>query len=674
MADTIAHLSVAPGSGGNALDAAASEQDLERLFELLLQRPIGDDTYRAERARSGVTMEQVITELLASPEFALRSRLHIEDVLDGSRFRLPDQLAVHDGRPRRVLLVGSCAFDTFHDQLSAARPETLFERITFNNASALPLIEPAQAAAYDFQLVQIPLRTVMPEHMYFNDSNTEESARAWLEVAKAAVTRNFEAATAYNRDYAVETFVLNFLTPQQNPLGRLQPPYSLRNPVAFVDALNRHLYELIEGRPNMFLIDAEQIAASLGKRYILDDSVSHLNHGSFLGEIGTSDDAARIEPIGRVATIYGERNADYVDTVFAEALAAHDTIHQRGAIKLVIFDLDDTLWRGIAAERIDALDHTMTEGWPLGVLEAASFLHKRGIMLAVVSKNDEENARTAWTALHEHRFPFDHFIAHRINWKPKAENVAEIIALANVGADAVLFVDDNPVERTRVREAIPGLRTLETTLAEWRRVLLWAPELQPAAITDEALGRAASIKAKAQREVSAQETDADFLAQAGVEVTPRTIAATDDPMFQRALELINKTNQFNTTGQRWTFAELTAFFAEGGVLLTLSVRDRYAVYGLTAVVFCRDGEITQYLMSCRVFGMRIEHAAIAIAIAQARQAGADRIVAWTTETGRNHLSLKLFEELGFTSTDRHSWTLAADVSPSVPSHIRINDV
>jgi FkbH-like protein len=144
-------------------------------------------------------------------------------------------------------------------------------------------------------------------------------------------------------------------------------------------------------------------------------------------------------------------------------------------------------------------------------------------------------------------------------------------------------------------------------------------------------------------------------------------------MFPRALELINKTNQFNTTGQRWTFAELDDFFGAGGVLLALSVRDRYAVYGLTAIVFCRDEQILQFLMSCRIFGMQIEHAAIALAIAQTRQAGSARVEARTAVTGRNHLSLKLFETLGFTTDDQHIWTLAAGAEAPVPSHIRIND-
>ena len=661
--------SVVPPSG---LDRTLTPDDVERLFRLFLGRPVDHDGFKADKVASGQTVEGLVSELIHSLEFAMRMVPTATETFDGGAFRVPDHLRHSATRPRQVLLIGSCALDPFHDQIVSREPGTSFTRIVFNNGSVLPPITAEEASDIDFQLVQLPIRAVMPEHMYLNDGISEESAKCWFDLSKQLLMMNLDAAIAYARDHGVQTFVMNFLTPQQNPLGRLQDPYSYRNPVFYVSELNRVLWDAIGRHRDMFLIDAEQISACLGKRYIQDDSVVHLNHGSTLNDIAMTGDAARIEPLGDVRGIYGERVNNFNFAVYQEALSAFRSIRQIDAVKLVVFDLDDTLWRGVAAEKMESVDFGMTEGWPLGILEAASFLMKRGILIAIVSKNDEANVVEVWKDLYEHRFPLANFVIRKINWESKAQNVADIIRQANIGPEAVLFVDDNPVERAHVRERFPEIRVIDRPVAEWRRILLWSAELQPTVITQEGLERAATIRGKAKRDEHAATMDqASFLRDLQLRVSPSIVSATDVPRFSRCLELVNKTNQFNTNGRRWTEAECAALFASGGYMLALSVQDRYANYGLTCIAICRGSEILQYVMSCRVFGMELERAAIALASEHIRRDGPTDVTASLSPTGRNQLTQDLFQRLSFApeESDGQRWRLATGVGIAMPDHV-----
>ena len=134
------------------------------------------------------------------------------------------------------------------------------------------------------------------------------------------------------------------------------------------------------------------------------------------------------------------------------------------------------------------------------LLECLASLWKRGILVALVSKNDEGPTRRNWDTLYGPRFPFTRFAATRINWRPKAENIDEIISDLTLLPSSVLFVDDNPVERASVKERFPKDRTLDAPLAQWRRILLWSPETQRAVITAEAAQRTEMIQEKICRD------------------------------------------------------------------------------------------------------------------------------------------------------------------------------
>ena len=168
-------------------------------------------------------------------------------------------------------------------------------------------------------------------------------------------------------------------------------------------------------------------------------------------------------------------------------------------VKLAIVDLDDTLWRGLIIED-GAFTSEAAEGWPLGLSEALLFLKKRGVLLAIASKNEQSKVEAIWDQVWLGRVVLDDFVVRKINWKSKAENLAQILADTNLLPRNAVSIDDNPTERMKVKAALPGIRVLGADLYGLRRVLLWSSETQTSAITDEAGRRTELIRANLERE------------------------------------------------------------------------------------------------------------------------------------------------------------------------------
>ena len=317
-------------------------------------------------------------------------------------------------------------------------------------------------------------------------------------------------------------------------------------------------------------------------------------------------------------------------------------------VKMVCVDLDDTLWHGVAAEA-DAVDGYLVEGWPLGFAEALMMLKRRGIILAIASKNDAARVAEIWPQIFGPRLRMDDFAIRKIDWMPKADNIRAAIAEANVLPESVVFIDDNPVERAAVAAAIPGIRVLAAPPLDWRRILLWSSETQVPAISEESTRRTAMIQAQVVREQArSSQSHADFVAGLEIKVTLATVRSTAAGEFARAIELVNKTNQFNTTGRRWSHADAETYFAAGGVWRTFRVADRFTNYGLVGVVVQNDVRIEQFVLSCRVFGLGVEVAVLDRIVAEA---GDRPIGATLVETGRNGPCLGVYRDAGWHAVD-----------------------
>jgi FkbH-like protein len=346
-----------------------------------------------------------------------------------------------------------------------------------------------------------------------------------------------------------------------------------------------------------------------------------------------------------------------------ELRASYRTMRGLDAIKLVVTDLDDTLWRGVSCEWERP---TFSDGWPNGYAEALAFLRQRGILLAVISKNDPATVMARWSSL----VPPELFSVLRINWSDKPGNMQEVLASTNLLPQNVLFIDDNPAERQAMQAAYPVMRVIGSDPHLLRRILLWSAELQPAAISRESAQRASMVEGQLQREQQRQVLDrATFLAQLQLRITPLRVEDDRSDSFRRCLELLNKTNQFNTTGERWTHEGLAALLAGGGLLWGYDATDVHTPYGLVAVAVLEPGLVRQLVLSCRVFGLGIEDTLLQLL---------SRLQPWPegmlrlafADTGRNQVCLQNLTMAGLLREgDRLQASLAA-LKP-VPGHVKV---
>jgi FkbH-like protein len=416
---------------------------------------------------------------------------------------------------------------------------------------------------YDLRLAQASLRKAIPEDLTMRLSYTDIAAHEAL----------FRRAVDYMRSHVElirllpsgpPTFVLNYMPPQQNPLGRLLPRYDLRNPVHFIEELNRALYDIVAAIPYSHVLDIAQIGACVGRQRFQDDPFFLTAHGGFVADYDFQFDKERLEPQQPLSSRFDFATQLTIESFWNEAQAMYRTLRGVDRVKVLCVDLDDTLWRGVPAE-LEDVDPAAMEGWPLGLAEALTVLRQRGVVLAIISKNDEARVREMWPQLFSGKLMLEDFAIRKIGWRPKPEAMAEVIAEANVLPESVVFLDDNPVERALMKSVHPLVRVIEAPHIDWRRILLWSPEMQVDVITEESTSRNVMIQAQVQRESDRLKMGLEeFLRSLDLRVELNRIDRAEGPQFQRALELVNKTNQFNTTGRRWTAGDTTDFLSSGG--------------------------------------------------------------------------------------------------------------
>jgi FkbH-like protein len=339
------------------------------------------------------------------------------------------------------------------------------------------------------------------------------------------------------------------------------------------------------------------------------------------------------------------------------------------AKKCVVVDLDGVLWPGVLAETGAPFDWRPETSGPyshvglyFGLHEALKTLKRRGILLAAVSKNDEDVVRKLWTwpdhYPRERLLTPEDFVTWRINWRDKAGNIREIASELGFAPDAFLFIDDNPVERERVRRELPEVETWGEELFSLRRRLLADPRLQRPHVSAEAETRTALVKAQLGRESlrASAADEAAFLAS--LEIQCRVERLQPGAPLERVEELFQRTTQFNATARKFPKAELAARLAgDADAIFTMTVRDRFADHGLVGAAVVAGNEIAGFALSCRVIGLGVEHRFLE-AIVRVLSTGRDEIVARIVETPRNGPARNLYRDGGFAQQADGSWRLA----------------
>lgn len=329
--------------------------------------------------------------------------------------------------------------------------------------------------------------------------------------------------------------------------------------------------------------------------------------------------------------------------------------------KCLVLDLDNTLWGGVIGD--DGLDGiVLGQGSGLGeafldLQQYALTLQKRGVILAVCSKNDEVNARLPFEQHHEMLLKPHHISCFVANWGDKAQNLRTIAETLNIGLDALVFVDDNPVEQGLIRRELPtvAVPALPDDPADYVRTIARAGYFEALAITGEDRDRAALYAANARRaELRDSVTDmASYLAALRMELIWRPF---DRAGLPRIVQLANKTNQFNLTTTRYVDRDIEAAIDDPSALtLQIRLKDIYGDNGVVALVLGRlrdrDLVVETWLMSCRVLGRQVEEATLDLLVDRARDMGAERIVGEYRATPRNAMVRDHYPRLGFAPLD-----------------------
>jgi FkbH-like protein len=334
---------------------------------------------------------------------------------------------------------------------------------------------------------------------------------------------------------------------------------------------------------------------------------------------------------------------------------------QRGrAFKCLALDLDNTLWGGVIGD--DGLSGiVLGQGSALGEAFVAfqqyvRDLARRGVILAVCSKNDEVNALEPFDKHPEMVLRREDIACFAANWTDKASNLRQIAEQLNIGLDAVAFADDNQFERNIVRRELPmvAVPELPADPALYAECIAAAGYFEGVRLTAEDRQRTQQYHANAERAAArASTTDLEgYLRSLDMELRWRRFDAVGLP---RIVQLINKTNQFNLTTQRITQEEATAMLADP-LLLTLQLRllDRFGDNGMIAVVigrFAQSGStdmlIETWLMSCRVLGRGVEEATLGLIAAEAARLGAERLIGEYRPTAKNGMVREHYLRLGF---------------------------
>jgi FkbH-like protein len=406
-------------------------------------------------------------------------------------------------------------------------------------------------------------------------------------------------------------------------------------------------------------------------RQSLTAAVQRLNQG-FAALSGTIADCVFFD-VDRLAARYGRTRWRDERMFLASRLpvsADSFRVYSRGLVrsfstlfraprKVLCTDLDNTLWGGILGE--DGVDGIATGSAFPGncYLEYQRYLKQlssRGILLAIVSKNNDADVREAFEVRSaDLALNLESFVATKISWNEKSASIRELAQELSLGLDSFVFVDDNPVECEAVRQQLPEVAVVEAPALEpWRLVALLSdqPFFDAAVVTDDDVNRLNEYKAQAQRaELASSAGDRDeFLASLGIVCTFQS--ALQAPL-SRAVQLLAKTNQFNLTTRRRSAAEVEEFAsAAGGQAVVVRVRDRFGDAGVVGLALARHlGDscfIDSLLLSCRVIGRGIETALLAHLGEHAIRNGAKVLVGEFIATKKNAPCADFYVEHGFT--------------------------
>lgn len=588
-------------------------------------------------------------QLVASAATA-RNVLQAAQILDQLRSSLPRP---NPGQGIKIALLGNATLDHIKSYLlvqcyeAGLRPEIYvggFDQYTQE------VLDPGSGLynfAPDLLVLAIhPARLFPNLHKYPFDLSVAER--------RAEMDRGLEQIenllTTFSQRSSALVLIHNMPVPQYPVLGILDLRDELGQTAAFGE-INVRLADLVRNRfRNVYVVDEERVQARAGKSTATDPRMW------FSARLPWSE------------SVLWSLAHEYLRVIRPLKGLTR---------KCIVLDLDNTLWGGVIGEDGPAGIKLGTEA-PGNAYVAFQLelekLWRRGILLAVCSKNNPEDVAPVFEQHPDMVLKMSHFAAHRINWEQKSTNIREIARELNIGLDSLVFLDDNPVERARVRAELPQVLVPELPAdpALYRTALLQLGVFDSLALTEEDRSRnRLYMEQKARQEYEAKLDNGtsldDYLSGLHMIVD---VAPSSSLTLPRIAQLTNKTNQFNLTTHRYTEAQIIEMQSNGSEVFSMSVMDRFGDNGLVAVailspVTTETWEVDTFLMSCRVMGRGVETALLASMIELLRDRGIRQLQGWYLPTTKNAPVKDFYRQHGFRLINTRPdggelWTLSVE--------------
>lgn len=421
--------------------------------------------------------------------------------------------------------------------------------------------------------------------------------------------------------------------------------YALREPSSFpfqLQKLNYLLSQAASEYKGVFLVDVHDIECTYGKSFSCDSKLYYIAKMPF-----------SLEALPYLA----KRTIDVI-------------IAMRGAVKkCVILDLDNTLWGGVIGD--DGL-----EGIEIGELGTGHAftdfqcwlkeLKRRGILLAVCSKNEENTAKIPFEKHPDMVLHLDDFVMFVANWEDKASNIIRIQQTLNIGMDSIVFIDDNPFEREQVRAMIPSITVpdIPQDPALYLDFLKTSNLFETVSFSNADAKRTAQYQEEASRNtmMSVYGSYDEYL---GALEMQAVAAPFDSFNFPRIAQLTQRSNQFNLRTIRYTEKQVEDIAtADDHITRYYTLKDKFGDYGLISVVILdkrADGDlfISEWLMSCRVLKRGMEEFIINDILSLAKENGSKQVIGEYIKTPKNAMVEDIYKRMGFEPREHYFY---ADVA------------
>lgn len=420
----------------------------------------------------------------------------------------------------------------------------------------------------------------------------------------------------------------NFAYPFWNSMGNMEANYLFTEKV-FFDLVN---ISLIKNRPSyVSILDMEGLANYIGKDKWFDESAYFLNKSGFA-----------LTHIGYVCDLIARQFEAFVGK----------------AKKCLVLDLDNTLWGGIVGDsEWDGINLDPNDAEGEAYLAFQRYVHElkqRGIILAVCSKNDIENAKEPFLKNPNMILKLDDISSFIANWDNKATNIKKIAEELNIGLDSMVFFDDNPTERAIVSEFLPEVTVIDVPddPALFVRTLYLSHSFEWSQLTKEDVNRSKTYTDNLYRKRMLDNcvNYDEYLKNLDMEIKMTEV---DQNSIERFSQLTNKSNQFNLRTQRYTEAEINGMINNPNYkLFAISLKDRFSNYGIIAcIVLNLENQkciIENWVMSCRVLKKGVENYTIEKIVEHAKKDGITEIIGEYLPTKKNGMVKDLYDNLSFT--------------------------